>query len=98
MRAERAEALGGRYVELEDDDGNVLARIPRMAFWDAKTYEDIVVSGEVSGDMATLERIMDEDEFAKLKALNLELGDMRDLLEEVMRDIKDPESQGSSGR
>lgn len=98
MRAERAEALGGQYVEITDDDGAVLAKIPRMAFWDAQTYEDIIVSGEVSGDMATLERIMEPREFKKLKALNLQLGDLRDLLDEVMRDIKNPESPGSSTR
>ncbi|MFE9099844.1 hypothetical protein [Actinomadura geliboluensis] len=96
MREQRAEALGGEHVELEDDDGNVLVRIPRMAFWDAATYEDVVMSGQVTGDMATLERIMPKAEFAKLKALKLQLGDMRDLLAEVMKDIKDPESQGSS--
>ncbi|WP_141576119.1 hypothetical protein [Actinomadura sp. WMMA1423] len=98
MREQRAKALGGRHVEIEDDDGNVLVQIPRQAFWDAATYEDVVLSGEVTGDMATLERIMPAEEFAKLKDLNLELGDMRDLLEEVMRDIKRPESQGSSTR
>lgn len=96
MREERAKALGGGHVELEDDDGNVLVRIPRMSFWDAATYEDVVMSGEVTGDMATLERIMPKEEFAKLKGLRLQLGDMRDLLSEVMKDIKDPESQGSS--
>ncbi|WP_433329955.1 hypothetical protein [Spirillospora sp. CA-294931] len=96
MREKRAKALGGRYVEIEDDDGNVLVQIPRAAFWDAATYEDVVASGVAMRDLATLERVMDEDEFAKLKALGLELGDMRDLVHEVMRDVNRPESPGSS--
>ncbi|TDD37896.1 hypothetical protein E1287_07515 [Actinomadura sp. KC06] len=96
MRQQRARALGGEYVEIEDDDGNVLVQIPRMAFWDAETYEDVVETGVAVRDLATLERIMEPAEFAKLKALKLQLGDMRDLLLEVMKDVKRPESQGSS--
>lgn len=69
-----------------------------MGFWDAQTYEDVVDSGVAMRDLATLERIMPEEEFAKLRELGLELGDLRDILEEVMRGLGSPESQGSSTR
>lgn len=98
MRAQRAEALGGQYVELEGDDGEVLVRVPRMAFWDAATYEKVILEGGKTGNMETLELVMDEDEFAKLKGLGLQLGDMRELVDEVMREVDSPESEGSSTR
>jgi hypothetical protein len=90
-RAERAEALGGQYVEIEGDDGEVLARIPRAAFWDAKTYESVKFGTELVGDMEVLKRAMEPEEFAKLDALDLQLGDMKDLLAEIMKDVESPE-------
>ncbi|MFV2172344.1 hypothetical protein ACFHW2_11820 [Actinomadura sp. LOL_016] len=96
MREKRAKALGGRHVEIEDDDGNIVVQIPRMGFWDAATYEEIIESGVAMRDLGTLERIMEPEEFGKLQELGLELGDLRDLIEEVMKDVKRPESQGSS--
>lgn len=98
MRAKRAEALGSRAVELEGDDGTVVT-IPRMSFWDAETYENFLnEEGGLRSDMRTLERILPPEEFAKLQALKLELGDVADLIEELGRDAKRPESQGSSTR
>lgn len=95
MRATRAKALGGRVVEIEDDDGNVIVAVPKMAFWDAETYNDWT-NGGASSDLEVLKLVMDEASFAKLQDLKLELGDLRELMEEVMAEAKTPESEGSS--
>src|ERR1044072_4582763 len=53
-RAERAKVLGGRYLEVEGEDGTVVA-VPRIAFWDAKTYESWVKdTGGFRTDLETL--------------------------------------------
>lgn len=92
-RKERAEALGGRYVEVEGEDGTVV-QVPRLAFWSSEQHREIFF-GEIedrpNGDLDALGRIMDEEEFEKLRSLDLELGDLKDLMAEVMRDVKNPE-------
>jgi hypothetical protein len=95
MRENRAKALGGRYVEFEDDDGNVIVSVPKMAFWGAKTYKEWIDAGS-SSDLDALELVMDEASYTKLEELDLELGDLRELMTQVMAEAKTPESKGSS--
>jgi hypothetical protein len=103
MRNKRAAALGGENVELEGDDGEILCTIPRMAFWDAAAYADVVTGdddeedGRLS-DMRTLQRVMDPVEYEKLEALDLTLGDLKETVAEVMREAKSPEQRRSSTR
>lgn len=95
-RAARAKALGGRYLEVEGEDGTVV-KVPRMAFWDAQTYESYVRdSGRFVTDLETLKQVMPEEDYRQLLGLGLELGDIQDIITEIHKDGRDPESQGSS--
>lgn len=92
MRAKRAESLGGQYVEIEGEDGEVVLRIPRMAFWDAKSYEEFVTSsGTLRTDLATLRHILPPEDYETLIGLDLELGDVQEIIEEISREAKRPE-------
>lgn len=95
MRRERAEALGGEYFELEGLDGTV-AELPRSGFWDGDTYEAWLNDRASVSDMSMLEACLPPDKFEQVKAMGLQLGDVREVTEELLRTVKAPESQGSS--
>lgn len=94
-RAARAKALGGRTLPVLGEDGTVV-QIPRTPFWDAAQYEQWV-EGNGLTDLSLLKNLLPEEDFAKLTAMNLELGDLQDIRKELNREAKtDPESEGSS--
>lgn len=89
-RAARALQLGGKYLEIEAEDGTVV-EVPRQSFWDAEEFLAWKDS-DTTDDMALLERVLSPEAFAKIQAMKLDLGDLRVIVKELQREgDTDPE-------
>lgn len=96
MRAQRADALGGRSVDIELSDGSVI-EIPRRMFWPKDVIRQIQAADDVQ-DEDVLKMVLPAADFKKLMAEATEIGDLVDIMREVSDEagLNMGESSGSS--
>lgn len=96
MRAQRADALHGREIEVELSDGTVVT-IPRRLFWPKEVIRTIQSTDDIQ-DEDVLELVMDPAQFKALMAEATEIGDLVDIMKEISDEsgLDQGESSGSS--
>lgn len=110
MRAQRLEATGSKYVELELDDDEKILRLTRQSWWPLRILKQLqqvqseaAEAGEAAGFdtldgmIGVLREVSDDKNLFDELHDQMTVGDFQDILREVMGDgLPEGESPSSS--